>query len=1154
MARYDWPPDLRKVPETVAMRAEANSARDADTAVPGGLGDLDALGDVVTAGFEAERQWLPMGPTILRQSTGTGSPTVAGRIRDLAVHPGGQRAYAGAANGGVWTTQDGGASWDPLASWALSGATSRDDLILTVGALLVEWGATANDDVIYVGTGELKPRFAPRAGTKHGGIGVLRLNGTVGATLANLGTNRWQREAVNLIGMGVYRLARDPATPLTQTAADTARIVAATSHGLFVRDGPFVEDATWTYQDFTGGQFGRDIEGACTDVLWTVQGLFVALMGVGDAVDGVWHSTSGPTGTFQRIEPTDFEAGNRLVFAASPVEPRRIYVAGKKTQPVVGKEGLAAGWLIDLTHTPAGVAGTPVAAVPIANWPFGVYTANVTFDGTNYLINKPDQSHFDNSLAVVDDGSGNDVVFVGGAGKGGEAHIYRLPITGTAAAGDLDAGFTLANQASAGTTGVSISGPPVSDPTYVGGGIHSDVHALRPAGATIWVGCDGGVYTRPDTASGGGTSRNVGLPTLEPGYLRSHPTLDEHLIAGLQDNGFIERVGGGLWQRRDSGDGGGCAYHPTQPNHVVKQYINADWDFIPARQPRGPALRRAWNALWQKERDESSIANFYSGPLALPGRNANMARLFIGTHRIWMTDNWRAGGPPSTAWMTWRTLPSGSDPHTTQSATIPGTNAGNDINQDRLTYNNQWDPVAVIEVLNSGNPSTSAGTRIAVLSKYTVRVFEFSAATSSWTSLTDAIVSGERPSGTSAGDDEPDPFLEYLPYNDGVVWTDLAPHTDTAFYVATSGRTRRNESGGLVPDTDYDTLWWYNGSGRWYPTGLRTTPPNAATGRSGTPASVHSVLVDRQTPNTVWAGTRIGVFEGQIDTSGEHPSWTWRPIMEGLPQTLVEDLSLFRSGTDANARVYLRAALVSLGVWERDVSPTPHTVGRSYIRAVPIDGGRGELPDPVFEPMAAPPGPALAVDSSPDILFYANSLPSGPWDEYFFSTATSQTTTIEQSDMDCLVQIHHRHVTPLDPSGMRVNLFALSHPTATPLSGITVDANLRNALMNGVNGATTPRQIPLATAGLALQLIEAKNPSAPLSFRRPGVVNFDFVDLTRVSGEATPDMVTLISIIDPTNHPFTAAEISPRGSETTINLDQVLRRSAYVAARRLTRS
>ncbi len=1148
MARYDWPRDLRKPPETLAGRAEANAARANGTAIGGDLGNLAALGEVIEGAFDEERQWMPLGPFILRNGQADGDPVVAGRIRDIQVHPNGQRAYAGAANGGVWYTDDAGESWAPLGSWALAAATSRDDLVLTVGALLVEWGEDgggADDpalDAVYVGTGELKPYFSLGPGGKHAGIGVLRLNGTVEQAISLVGVNPWQREGgEELIGAGIYRLARDPGTPLAPDPANEATLLVATSRGLFMRQGRFVEDQSWTFVDFTDGEFTEDDDGACTDLLWTDQGLFVALMGADEDLDGIWLSTGGPTGTFQRIALPDHDTGTRLSLAASPNEARRIYVAGLKESNVADKRGLGQGWLIDLSHTPAGVSGTPVAAVSIDDWPVGVYTSSVTQDGTDYVI-ESDQSHYDQCITVVDNGSGDDVVFIGGQGMNSNALIFRLPITGTAAANDLSAGFTAANQTTADT-----------DPTFAGRGIHADVHALRPANNTLWVSCDGGVFTRPLTAGGSGTSRNVGLPTLEPGYVQSHPTLDGHLIAGLQDNGFIERIGGSFWDQIYGSDGGGCAYHPTRPHMVVKQTFNADWDFIPARQPRGPAVRHAWNRKWDSEKAENGRASFYSNPLVLPGETDDTARVFIGTDRIWMTNDWY-GHRLSTDWMSWVTLPSATDPHSARSTTEPGRDSRNRVFRDQLRFETLSDKVVALDALVEGEPPDFEGTSIAVLCERTVRIFTFEGNNPSWTGRRAAIISGNRPSNKKAEGDEPDPFLDYLPYFSGTSWTAIARHTDTTLYVTTSGRTRRDGDGELITDPNFDTLWWYNGDGRWYPTGLHLTEPDVATGTSGTPASAHAVLVDPDNPDVVWVGTRVGVFEGQIDQSGAHPSWTWRPIMDGLPQTLVEDLSLFRSGD----RRYLRAALVSLGVWERDVSDTPHSVGRSYIRTFEFDTGRGDLPDPAWAPRTDPSNPSnrpLVTHNSPDILF----VDTPPIEvllnanEVNFAAARSLNLATASNGFSAFVQVHHRHVTPLPAADIQINLFYLSFARGLGLDDIEVSDNLRNAISAGVTGTNAQRDFAIPDPGLHLRFLRRANPEDPLFSRKTGIAHFDTVDLTRAAGEAAQDRVALIAVLDPANRPFDVAEISPRSGETTVTLDQVMRRSAYLAARAFNR-
>jgi hypothetical protein len=78
-------------------------------------------------------------PTSGFSNSGAGDRWVSGRFTSLAAGPG--VLYAGAADGGVWRSNDGGSTWTPI--FDNQGTTS-------IGALLVV-GST-----LYVGTGEQK--------------------------------------------------------------------------------------------------------------------------------------------------------------------------------------------------------------------------------------------------------------------------------------------------------------------------------------------------------------------------------------------------------------------------------------------------------------------------------------------------------------------------------------------------------------------------------------------------------------------------------------------------------------------------------------------------------------------------------------------------------------------------------------------------------------------------------------------------------------------------------------------------------------------------------------------------------------------------------------------------------------------------------------
>jgi photosystem II stability/assembly factor-like uncharacterized protein len=105
--------------------------------------------------------WIPRGPT-----------NVGGRITDVAVDAlDADIVYAGAAEGGVLRSTDGGQHWTPLFDQQPS---------LAIGALAID---PANRETIYAGTGEVNPGGGSAA---YGGAGLFRST-DMGGSWAGLG-------------------------------------------------------------------------------------------------------------------------------------------------------------------------------------------------------------------------------------------------------------------------------------------------------------------------------------------------------------------------------------------------------------------------------------------------------------------------------------------------------------------------------------------------------------------------------------------------------------------------------------------------------------------------------------------------------------------------------------------------------------------------------------------------------------------------------------------------------------------------------------------------------------------------------------------------------------------------------------------------------
>ncbi|MET0735224.1 MAG: hypothetical protein ABWY55_06235 [Microbacterium sp.] len=96
----------------------------------------------------AEIGWWKLGPR-----------NINGRVKSLAIHPTNRNLLlAGAANGGVWRTTDGGATWN--ARWF-------GELSMAVGAIAF---APSSPSRVYAATGEDTPGWGP----SYGGVGVYR--------------------------------------------------------------------------------------------------------------------------------------------------------------------------------------------------------------------------------------------------------------------------------------------------------------------------------------------------------------------------------------------------------------------------------------------------------------------------------------------------------------------------------------------------------------------------------------------------------------------------------------------------------------------------------------------------------------------------------------------------------------------------------------------------------------------------------------------------------------------------------------------------------------------------------------------------------------------------------------------------------------------
>jgi hypothetical protein len=177
-------------------------------------------------GIAGVTNWIPLGPSVVRHAQPTGRPAISGRATGVAIAPGGSKVYVATAEGGVWCSDNGGASW--------KSTMENFDVDPTVFAATSQaCGAIALDEAdpnrVYVGTGEgdTDDFFASRLVNflpTYRGIGPIRTDDG-GAT--------WHQESADagsptLNGTASYALAVDP--------GNRENVVLATNIGLYRRE------------------------------------------------------------------------------------------------------------------------------------------------------------------------------------------------------------------------------------------------------------------------------------------------------------------------------------------------------------------------------------------------------------------------------------------------------------------------------------------------------------------------------------------------------------------------------------------------------------------------------------------------------------------------------------------------------------------------------------------------------------------------------------------------------------------------------------------------------------------------------------------------------------------------------------------------------
>ena len=540
-------------------------------------------------------------PTSGFSNSGAGDRWVAGRVTALAASPDGGTIFAGGADGGVWSSTDGGAHWTPR---------TDHQATMSVGALLTVADRTApNGYYVYAGTGEANTNSDSYAGT-----GVLR-SGDGGATWTQVGGGE-------LDGALIFRMA-----------ADGTRLLAATSHGLY------------SYDTSAGGTWSAVLQPAGVPAAGSNPNLYVGNMisdvavipGTGGqqvlAVAG-WRG-GAPTNGFY----VSTDGGAHFTYLANP----KGWVPAKdegRTTLAYSRTGsrlyaiVQSPYLLNVgTNGKTLLAGVYESASgsPTGPWTKIADSEKLQASGSAQAISRigkgygPGIQAWYNQFLAVDPNNADHLYL-------GLEEVYETQ----------NGGANWNTIAPYWNFGFSCFSYSPFEGTCNHNQAHSDQHAAAIVGSHLYIGNDGGVYSKSitDHSTGNWTDDNNHLDVLQ--YYSAAESKDGTVYGGRQDNGSSMTfptpspvtLDNGSTAIADSvqtfgGDGGYTIIDPSNSKDVITEYVGLtalksidgghNWQYIA---PADPNPR-------------------FIAPIALDRTNAS--HLVAGGAYVWNSDSGIAG-------------------------------------------------------------------------------------------------------------------------------------------------------------------------------------------------------------------------------------------------------------------------------------------------------------------------------------------------------------------------------------------------------------------------------------------------------------------------------------------------------------------------------
>ncbi len=541
--------------------------------------------------------WTPIGPAPIPNGQTSPEGAVSGRVTAIAVKPTDPDVvYVGTAQGGVYRSKDGGATWTAIFDQAQS---------LAIGALAL---APSDPSILYVGTGE-----ANQSADSFAGVGLYRVDNA--ETTADLKGPIDPPLTINYLSGGPQQVKPFAGRSISAIAVkpdDPATVFVATTNGVI-------------------GLGGEAAGGGQTPPL-APRGLFRST-----------NATAAPGSvSFKRLTVTTAASvdspgtGNRNVSAA-------MFEPGTNDHLVVSVYGSASAGDGGIYRSTNATAATPTFTQGLIASSYQIALAGTRIGGTTTMVAATGEASGTIRRSTDGGASWSNVVatpgFCGGQCFYDVATAMKPDDANTILAGGAGPGTIMKRTTNGSTFSNSESG------------LHADTHAIAFAPSdpsVVYTGNDGGVWRSDDAGATWANRNTTGFSATQfqsISVLGSDPVVT---LGGTQDNGTeLQAATSGDWRRADFGDGGFALIDQNGTSAadvtMYHTYFNATGNLIGFGRVTGSAnaADNGWAFFGCNFGTANGIScsdpvEFYA-PMALGPGDPNT--LYFGTDRLYRSSN-----------------------------------------------------------------------------------------------------------------------------------------------------------------------------------------------------------------------------------------------------------------------------------------------------------------------------------------------------------------------------------------------------------------------------------------------------------------------------------------------------------------------------------